>query len=177
MKARAITLSGLCALVAALALPASGAAGTPPTVQPINYTVTFTTSACGIDNLVETDHFAGVVKTDASGAAGLGAGLGYSFTLINPANGKGVRYLQTGSGHYTMTTNPDGTHTIQFITAGNYKYSLLTGGPLLSGEGSQAGVILLDSSFNFISIQILHTGGSGPANNNDPCPLIVAALA
>jgi hypothetical protein len=62
MKAKILTLVGLCALAGTLALPASGAAGTPPTVQPIHYTVTFPTSACGIDNLVETDKFAGVMK-------------------------------------------------------------------------------------------------------------------
>jgi hypothetical protein len=177
MKAKILTIAGLCALAAALALPASGAAGTPPTVQPIHYTVTFPTSACGIDNLVETDTFAGVFKTDASGDMS-GNGIGYGFTLTNPANGKAVRYQQVGS--YDMSApipNGDGTYTVYFNFNGMFKYSSLPGGqPLESGEGHSAAVILLDSSFNFISGQIVHSGGSGPGNNNDPCPLIVSAL-
>jgi hypothetical protein len=116
------------------------------------------------------------MTTDASGATTLGAGLGFYFTLTNPANGKAVKYLQTGSGHSTVTANADGTFTVQFVFSGMYKYSSVPGGPLESGEGSQAGVIVLDASFNVISFQILHSGGSGPNNNNDSCPLIVSVL-
>jgi hypothetical protein len=176
MKAKILTFAGLCALAAALALPASGAAGTPPTVQPIHYTVTFPTSACGIDNLVETDKFSGISKIDASGDMS-GAGIGLEFTLTNPANGKAVRYQQVGSGSASaLIPNGDGTFTVYLSFNGMFKYSSLPGGPLESGEGSIAGVLVFDSSFNVISGHVLHSGGSTPINNNDNCPLIVSAL-
>ena len=179
MKAKAFTLAGLCALAAALALPASGAAGSPPTVQPINFTSTFPTSACGIDNLIETDKESGVFKTDASGQMS-GAGLGLEFTITNPATGKAVRYEQAGSGSAPSSPegnpNGDGTYTVHFTISGMFKYSILPGGqPLESGNGHYAVDAVLDSSFNVISIQV-HSGGSTPFNNNDPCPLIVSAL-
>ena len=171
MRAKALTIAGLFAIAAALALPASGAAGTPPTVQPINYTVSFTTSACGIDNLVETDHFAGVMKTDANGQMSMG-GL-FVFTLTNPVNGKAVRFDETGSGTAPSSPegipNGDGTYTFHFALSGMFKYSSLPGGPLLSGSGHFAVDAVLDSSFNVISIQV-HSGGSTPFNNTDNCP-------
>ena len=120
---------------------------------------------------------AGVSATDASGATTFGGGLGFYFILTNPANGKAVKYLQVGGGHSTTTANADGTLTVQFLFSGMYKYSSVPGGPLESGEGSVAGVLVLDSSFNLISFQELHSGGSGPNNNNDPCPLIASALS
>ena len=177
MHAKALTLAGLCALAAALALHASGAAGTPPTVQPINYTVTFTTSACGIDNLVETDKFTGVGTTDANGQMS-SSGL-FEFTITNPANGKAVRFEETGTGTAPSAPegypNGDGTYTVHFALSGMFKYSSLPGGPLLSGSGHYAVDAVLDSSFNVISIQV-HSGGSTPFNNTDTCPLIVSAL-
>jgi hypothetical protein len=179
MHAKALTLAALCALAAALALPASGAAGTPPTVQTVHFTSgPYTTSVCGIDNVVETDEEDGVFKTDANGQMS-GGGLGLEETITNPATGKTVRYEQTGSGTAPSSPegnpNGDGTYTVHFALSGMFKYSSLPGGPLLSGSGHFAVDAVLDSSFNVISIQV-HSGGSTPLNNNDPCPLIVSAL-
>jgi hypothetical protein len=144
-------------------------------MQPIHYTVTFATSACGIDDLVETDKFAGVGTTDASGVQ-FGGGT-FEFTITNPATGKAVRYEQNGMGtaDSAPVPNGDGTFTVHFTLSGMFKYSSLPGGPLESGEGHVAVVAVLDSSFNVISFQA-HSGGSTPLNNNDPCPLIVSAL-
>lgn len=178
MHAKALTLAGLCALAAALALPASGAAGPPPTVQTVHFTSgPYTTSVCGIDNVVETDKQDGVFKTDANGQMSMG-GLGEE-TITNPATGKTVRYHQTGSGTAPSSPvgnpNGDGTYTVHFALSGMFKYSSLPGGPLLSGSGHFALDAVLDSSFNVISIQV-HSGGSTPFNNTDNCPLIVSAL-
>jgi hypothetical protein len=177
MHAKALTIAGLCALVAALALPASGAAGTPPTVETVNYTVTFSTSACGIDNLVETDHSAGVMKTDPTGQMSMGGH--FEYILTNPANGKALKFEASGSGTAPDSPdgipNGDGTYTFHFALSGMFKYSSLSGGPLESGSGHFAVVAVLDSSFNVISVRV-HSGGSTPGNNNDPCPLVVSAL-
>ena len=57
-----------------------------------------------------------------------------------------------------------------------FKYSTVPGGPLKIGTGHLDFVLVLDSSFNVISSQVLHSGGSTPNINFDPCPLIVSAL-
>jgi hypothetical protein len=178
MHAKALTLAGLCALAAALALPASGAAGTPPTVQTIHFNSgPYTNSVCGIDNVVETDQGDGVFKTDANGQ--MSGGGNFEETITNPATGKTVRYEQTGMGTAPSAPegypNGDGTYTVHFALSGLFKYSSLPGGPLLSGSGHVGLDAVLDSSFNVISIQV-HSGGSTPLNNTDNCPLIVPAL-
>jgi hypothetical protein len=176
MKAKALTLTGLCALIAALAVAAGGAAAGPPTVQPFHFDTTYATSACGMDNLVETDSGSGVFRIDASGTASF-AGLGLELTLTNPANGKTIRLLETGTDSFSaLIPNGDGTFTAHVTLSGMFKYSTVPGGPLKIGTGHVDFVLVFDSSLNMISSQVLHSGGSTPDTNFDPCPLIVSAL-
>jgi hypothetical protein len=176
MHAKALTLAGLGALIAALAVAAGGAAAGTPTVQPVHFNTTFATSACGIDNLVETDSGSGVVKFDASGAASIAAGQ-LEVNVTNTANGKTARFLETGSNSGSaLIPNRDGTFTVHLTFSGMFKYSALPGGPLKIGTGHLDVVLILDSSLNVISTQVLHSGGSTPDTNFDPCPIIVSAL-
>jgi hypothetical protein len=175
MHAKALTLAGLGALIAALAVAVGGAAAGPPTVQPFHFNTTYATSACGMDNLVETDRGSGVLKTDASGTASI-AGLGLELTLTNLDNGKTIRLLETGTDSFSaLIPNGDGTFTAHMTLSGMFKYSTVPGGPLKIGAGHLDVVLVLDSSLNVISSQV-HSGGSTPDTNFDPCPIIVSAL-
>src|ERR671931_2577522 len=88
MKAKLITLAGLCTLAVAPAPPAAGVAATPPTVEHFHFTVgPQPATDCGIPT-IETVTASGV-DTILGGGVELNA---YSYEQVdtNPATGKTV---------------------------------------------------------------------------------------
>jgi hypothetical protein len=176
MKAKALMIAGLCGLVAALALPASGVAAAPPTVIHWHFTTPpfpDDFEGCGIDGTsVMTG--TGVLQIDASGA---GVGFGeVSGTFTSSASGKSILF-QTAELEKTSAPIDNGDGTFSFILHGagmTQKLSAPNGPTLALFAGERDLLITLDAqTFDLVSMQVLHTGGShGIAD----CDVIVSAL-
>jgi hypothetical protein len=181
MKAKALMIAGLCGLVAALALPASSVAATPPTVFiPIHFTTSYDANECGID-VVETLTVNRVFKLGAD-YANLSAGE-YDFKITNPATGKAVEeQIANASASGVGVDNGDGTFSVLTHEAGMVKLSVLNG-PLLEVTAGEIDSLITfnDETFELVSLQVLHIGGSGPLpelafGEGEFCPAIVSAL-
>jgi len=177
MKAKALITAALCAVSATLALPASSVAATPPTIFiPIHFTTSYDTNECGID-VMETLTVNRVFKLDADYAS-LGAGE-YDYTITNPATGKAVKVqiANAGAGGAAVD-NGDGTFSVLTHEAGTVTLSVLKGPILEITAGEIDSLITIDDqTFQFVSLQVLHIGGSGPEFPNGAlCPAIDSAL-
>jgi hypothetical protein len=175
MKAKALMIAGLCALVAALALPASGVAAPPPTVIHWHFTVSFPDdfNGCGIDGTTVMTG-TGVVQIDASGAM-LGFGE-VSGTFTSWQSGKSIRFQTAELEKFSAPTdNGDGTLSLVLHGAGLInKVSVLNGPPLGVIAGERDLLVTVDAVTGIpVSFQVLHTGGSSGIVG---CDLIVPAL-
>jgi hypothetical protein len=174
MKAKALMIAGLCGLVAALALPASGVATTPPTVIHFHFTTPpFTFNWCGIDgtSVITTT---GVIHIDASGAI-LGFGE-VSGTFTSSASGKSIVF-QTAELEKFSAPIDNGGGTLSLVLHGAgliNKVSVLNGPPLGVIAGERDILVTVDAATGIpVSMQVLHTGGSSGIVG---CDVIVPAL-
>lgn len=178
MRARALTIAGLCALAIALALPAAGVAANPPTVEPFHFTIGPTPgNLCGIDG------------TDLITADGVNVLTGqvwdrinaYHFTdtFTNPATGKWVEYVSGNVFKNIFVENDDGTTSFYIWSSGDELIRQSNGPPIGGNDaGHTEGVITFDTTTGEpISFQILFY--AGPLADHSPstvCGQIVAAL-
>jgi hypothetical protein len=169
-------IAGLCGLVAALALPASSVAATPPTVIHWHFTTPpfpDDFEGCGIDGTTVITA-SGVFQIDASGAT-LGFGE-VSGTFTSSASGKSVLF-QTAELEKLGAPIDNGDGTFSFVLHGTgltQKLSVPNGPPLALFAGERDLLVTLDAqTFQTVSVQVLHTGGThGVAD----CDVIVSAL-
>jgi plastocyanin len=109
MNTKALTLAGLCVLAAALALPAGGAAGTPPTLRP--RTAALATTTIKVTTYNSSYHLSartappGVVIFKVTNKAVFG----HDFSI----NGHTTRVLKTGQ---------SATLRVTFLKPGHYVY-------------------------------------------------------
>jgi hypothetical protein len=169
-----IALAGICALFVALAIPASGAAATVPTVEHFHFTTDpYNTSICGID-VIGVDTVSGNFVLFGSGAS-ISGGEGTT-VLTNPVSGKSITFMNAG----VMTEsapieNGDGTFSVVITGNGlSPKISVLNGPPLDGIDtGSITFLLTFDANGNFVSFDVLSIKGPRPAVG---CDLITAAL-
>jgi hypothetical protein len=174
MKAKALTIAGLCALAVALATPAGGVAATP-TVIPFTGSDSGTFSLCGLD-LNYDFRTSGVFVVKTSGVS-LATG---QFTSIwtNPATGKSIMIhgaqLQTNG---APIDNGDGT--ISFIQSGDGTYLVkdTSGAPISLSAGSVTAKITFDATTGeLVSVELLSLAGPHSPAADSSCDSIVAAL-
>jgi hypothetical protein len=168
-------IAGLCALVAALALPAGGDAATPPTVIHWHFTVSFPDDfdGCGIDGMTVMSAV-GVVQVDASGAVlGFGEASG---TFTNSTTAKAIVFRTAELEKFSAPIdNGNGTLSLVLHGAGLINEVSLLNGPRLGVIAGERDLLLtVDAATGIpISFQVLHTGGSSGLVG---CDLIVPAL-
>ena len=177
MKGKALLIAALCALAAALAVPAAGVAATPPvTHDHFSYSGTGY-SLCGlsIDYQVHGTGFDLIRKNDGVELTG------GSFTAIwtNPASGMSIMLHTAGQGAvYPAVDNGDGT--ISFIqTSSGVDLVKSTNGPPISLTGGRlVWEITFDNATNVVSSELLSFSGTttGPDVVNSGCDSILAAL-
>lgn len=175
MKAKALTIAGLCAVAIALAVPAAGLAGTA-TVIPFHGNEPGSLDLCGL-HLDTTFHFNGVIVMKPSGAS-INAG---EFTSIwtNPATGKSI--MVHGSVMFMNGPPVDnGDGTISFIGAGDGAYLVKDthGAPISIDAGRTTTRVTFDAATGaFLSVQLLSVAGNQsdtPADSS--CDTLVPAL-
>jgi hypothetical protein len=167
MKGKALTIVALCAL----AFPAAGLAShvtLPPT--PAN--------VCGID-VIETQTGSGVLKIVGSGVELNAFEIKLAWT--NPANGKTVVLQGGGLNKDTFASpidNGDGTISVFTKSAGVSKLTVPNGPPLWLAAGQMTGILTLDpTTGDFVSFQVLSSGGNPAPAAGDFCPVVVSALS
>lgn len=176
MKAKALTIAGLCGLVLALALPAGGVAATPPAVEHFHNTFgPQPANDCGIDT-IETITVSGMITIVGSGVE-LNA-YSYESADTNPATGKtvieraGVLSTDTFS---SPIDNGDGTISIFFKNAGMDQLRVPNGAPLSINAGEQTAVLTLNATtYEFVSFELLSSRGL--QSSSDYCSVVVSAL-
>jgi hypothetical protein len=175
MKAKALTVTALCALAIALSVPTAGLAGAP-TVTPFHGSEPGSLSICGLD-LKTTFDFTGVIVMKTSGAS-VNAG---EFTSVwtNPASGKSI--MIHGSEQFMNGAPIDnGDGTISFIGAANGAYIVKDthGAPITIDAGRFTARVTLDAATGqLVSVERLSVAGNEsdtPADSS--CDTIVAAL-
>jgi hypothetical protein len=176
MKIKLLTLMGLCALTAALALPAAGVAATPPvTHDHSSYSGTgYPICGLSIDYQVRGTGFDLIRKNDGVELTG------GSFTAIwtNPASGMSIMLHTAGQGAvYPAVDNGDGT--ISFIqTSSGVDLVKSTNGPPISLTGAHiVWEITFDNATNVVSMDLLSFSGTttGPSVDSS-CDSLLAAL-
>jgi hypothetical protein len=173
MKAKLLTLAGLCSLAVALAVPASGAAATAPTVQHFHFTTDpYDTNVCGVD-VIDVDTVSGMFLLSPSGAT-INAVDGKS-VFTNPTSGKSITFMEAGAVKTSAPVdNGDGTFSVVFTGNGLTKISGLNGPPLDGIDGgSSTFLVTFDANGNVVSFDVLSIKGPHPAVG---CDLITAAL-
>ena len=175
MKGKLLTLASLCALLVALAPPASGIAATP-TVTHANGSDSGSTSICGLD--INYDFKFSAMEILKSSGITLDAG---EFTSVwtNPASGKSIM-LHGASNLMSDLPIDNGDGTISFIqaSAGNYIVKATDGAPIsLQAFRATVRVTLDAATGDVVSVELLSFGGnySGPSADSS-CDSIVAAL-
>jgi len=166
-----IALSALCALLAALALPAGSLAGAPVVHDHANFTsASHADNWCGIDG-TSVDR---VVEQYAQDASGAFVDTISVKTLFTATSGKSMLIQTAGLGKGSAPiVNGDGTFTSFFTGAGlGPKFSLPNGAPLVIDVGLVGFAVTLDANGNFVSFEVLFVKGPHPAG----CDTIVAAL-
>jgi hypothetical protein len=178
MKAKALILAGLCGLVVALALPASGIAASQQTVEPFNFTVgPFSSSLCGIDT-TEVVTASGVNVYDNQVWDRIN-GYHYTDTYTNPATGKWVEFVSGTVDKLNFVDNGDGTISLYAWFSGNELIRQSDGAPIggiLAGHSE--GVLTIDAATGeVIGFQLLFSAGQFADHSADAiCGQIVAAL-
>ncbi len=170
-----VALAGICGLIVALAVPASGAAATAPTVQHFHFTSDpYSTDICGID-VIGVDTVSGMFLLSASGASINGAEV--TTVLTNPTSGKSITFMSAGVAKSSAPVdNGDGTSSVITTVNGlSPKISELNGPPL---DGIDTGSITFRVTFDtatgeFVSFDVVSIKGPRPAVG---CDLITAAL-
>lgn len=176
MKAKLLTVAGLCAVAIAVAVPASGAA---VTVYPFHLSESNPSfPICGL-NVKADFSTTGVLVFKPSGAS-ISAG---EFTAVwtNPATGKSI-VIHGASMFMNSAPIDNGDGTISFVgsSGGTYVVKNAHGAPL----SVSAGRFVARATFNattgdLISVELLSVDGS-PAPVNPPadssCDTIVPAL-
>jgi hypothetical protein len=170
-----VALAGICGLMVALAVPASGAAATAPTVTHAHFTSDpYPANICGID-VIGVDTVSGNFVLFANSASISGAEVTSVFT--NPASGKSITFMSAGVAKSSAPVdNGDGTSSVITTVNGlSPKISELNGPPL---DGIDTGSITFRVTFDtatgeFISFDVLSIKGPRPAVG---CDLITAAL-
>ena len=170
-----LALVGICGVFVAVAVPASGATGTAPTVQHFHFTSDpYPTSICGID-VIGVDTVSGNFVVFASGASISGAEV--TTVLTNPASGKSITFMSAGVARQgAPIDNGDGTSSVvTTITGLSPKVAQLNGPPL---DGIDTGSITFRFTFDtatgeFRSFDVLTIKGPRPAGG---CDLITTAL-
>jgi hypothetical protein len=184
MKAKALILAGLCGLVVALALPASGIAASQPTVEPFNFTVgpfaNNLSSWWGCPQDLE--------GTDVITATGVNVYDGqvyrinaYHFTdtFTNPATGKWVEQASGTVDKLNFVDNGDGTISEYVWFSGNQLIRQSNGAPIGGTlAGHSEGVLTIDAATgDVIGFQLLQLAGQFPDQSPDAiCGQLVAAL-
>jgi hypothetical protein len=101
-------------------------------------------------------------------------------TWTNLANGKTVVLHAANLNKDTFaspTDNGDGTISIFTKAAGVSKLTVPHGPPLSINAGELTGILTLNATtFDFVSFQVLSSGGQPPVNV-DICPVVVSALS
>jgi len=178
MKAKGLTIAGLCALAIALAFPAAGIAATP-TVTHTEFHISGTGyPICGlyVDYQVSS---AGVDLIRASDGVELGGGY---FTSIwtNPASGKSIMIHAGGGGNMTTPGVDNGDGTVSFIQTSDNVYLIKSanGAPISLGAGRAVVKVTVDAvTGDFISVELLSVSGTstGPPADSS-CDTLLAAL-
>jgi hypothetical protein len=157
-----------------LALPAAGVAATQP-VDHFHNVFADSSNVCGID-VAETETISGSLKTTGNNVE-LNA---YEIqnTWTNPANGKSINYHAAVLNKDTFaapTDNGDGTISI-FLKAAGQEQVTANGVMLMHATGELTALLTLNATtFDFVSFQVLSSGGSSP--NVDICSVVVPALS
>jgi hypothetical protein len=177
MKAKLLTLTGLCAFAVALAVPASSAA---VSVQPFHSTDSNPSfEICGLD--VKADFSTTGVLVFKSSGVSIGTG---EFTAVwtNPATGKSIM-IHGGSMFMNSAPIDNGNGTISFVgsSGGTYIVKDAHGAPFSVSAGRFVARATFDATTGeLISVELLSVDGS-PAPVNPPadstCDSIVAALS
>ena len=164
MKRKLLTLAGLCAVAAALAIPASAAA---VGVYTFHVDQSGTSDDCSFD--VQYHFTANGAFIFKAGGATLQAS---SFRAVNtnPANGKSVVLQGAGSGSTSAPIdNGDGTTSYLQTISGNSILKDANGAPISSGAGRVVYRVTIDTATgNFISAELLSIAGT-QNNNQDFC--------
>lgn len=174
MRARAMTMVVLGALVTALALSGAGAAAVG---QPVwSGHVTFgpiPDNECGIDG-TSIVTISGITKVDATGATLQHGNVVYTFT--SSAAGKSLDFHTSETEKTTaLTDNGDGTYSFLLHGSGLVgKVSVPNGPPLDVRAGERDILFTFDANGDPISQQWLHIGGEAGLVS---CDLIVPALS
>ena len=174
MKAKALTIAGLCGLVVALAVPAAGIAGTP-TVTQVKGSDAGSFSICGLD-LTYDFSFSGVAIVKTSGVS-LNAG---EFTSVwtNPATGKSI-VIHGAQASMSGAPVDNGDGTISFVQSvnGSYMVKAANGPPLSLSAGRVTARITLDATTgDLISVELLSVDGPHSPPADSDCAEIVGAL-
>jgi len=174
MKAKALTITGLCALAVALAVPAGGVAATP-TVTQVKGSDSGTFSICGLD--LNYDFSASGVAIVKSSGVSLNAG---EFTSIwtNPATGKAIMIhgalMQTNG---APIDNGDGTISIIQSASGTYIVKATNGAPISLSAGTGAVRVTLNATTGeLVSLEFLGVAGPHGPSADDSCDTLVPAL-
>jgi hypothetical protein len=172
MKAKALTIAGLCALAVALAIPASGAAATTIQVKGTGHS---SGELCGLS--VDNNYrFTAVLVFKANGAE-LQHGE-FKEVWTNTANGKSI-VLQGSFGSSTGAPIDNGDGTISFLGAltGSYIVKAVNGAPITVDAGRQLVRVTLDAATgDFVSVEFLSIAGPHPFSADGSCDSIVALL-
>jgi hypothetical protein len=170
-----VALAGICGLMVALAVPASGVAATPPTVQHVHATSDpYQFNICGID-VIGVDTVVVTVLTSPASGAVINPRL-ITTVFTNPSSGKSVTSMDAGLAVASTTDNGDGTSTLVVTVDGLSKFQV-PNGPLINigVAGSITFAITFDTATGqFISFKLLSIKGLGP--NPPDCAAITAAL-
>lgn len=178
MKAKVLTIAGLCGLALALALPAGGLAANPPTVEPFHFTIgPQPGNLCGID---------GTDLITASGVNVYGQvwdrinAYHYTDTFTNPATGKWVEWVSGVVFKFNSVDNGDGTTSLYIWFSGNELIRQSNGGPPIGGilAGNTETVLIIDNATgDVIGAQFPFSAGPHPDHSSDAiCGQIEAAL-
>jgi hypothetical protein len=173
MKAKLLTLAGVCALAVALAVPASGAA---VTVQPFHGGESGPSQICGVD--INSDFsFTGVTVVKASGVS-LGPNE-FRAVWTNLATGKSI-VIQGANLGASGPPIDNGDGTVSFIgsSSGNYIVKDAHGAPISLDSGRVVARVTFDAATGaFISVESFSISGNEtdtPADSS--CGTIVQAL-
>lgn len=170
-----IPFAGLCMLIVALVVPASGAAGTAPSVEHFHFTSdAYDANICGID-VTGVDTVSGMFLLSASGASINAAEVTTVYT--NPTSGKSITFMSAGVAKQSAPVdNGDGTSSVVATVNGpSPKVSQLNGPPLNGIDtGSITFLVTFDTATGeFITFDVLSIKGPRPIVG---CDLFVAAL-
>ena len=172
MKAKALTIAGLCALAVALAIPASGAAAT--TIQ-VNGAGHSSGELCGLS--IDNDYRFNAVLVFKANGVELDHGH-FQDVWTNTATGKSI-VIQGSLGVTTGAPIDNGDGTISFLQAltGNYMVKALHGAPITLDAGRLLARVTLDAATgDLVSVEFLSIAGPHPFAADGSCDSIVALL-